>query len=99
MASNFLCKYQVNEANTLFEKQGGSHFVDYNFRKYVHRIAKEDFRKYANERDPKIIQVLYERGVEQLGVVQRQAINNQMYARKLNVIDLRSKKLFPQQDL
>jgi hypothetical protein len=79
--------------------RGGSHFVDYNFRKYVHRIAKEDFRKYANERDPKIIQVLYERGVEQLGVVQRQAINNQMYARKLNVIDLRSKKLFPQQDL
>lgn len=89
----------MNEANTLFEKQGGSHFVDYNFRKYIHRVAKEDFRKYASEKDPKIIQALYERGVEQLGVVQRQAVNNQMYARKLNVIDPKSKRLSPQQDL
>lgn len=78
--------------------KGGSQFVDYNFRAYTHRIAKEDFRRFASETNPEMIEALYVRGVEQLGVIQRQALNNRMYSKKLNIIDPKSRAFLEQED-
>ncbi len=45
-----------------------------------------------------MLEALYVRGVEQLGVIQRQALNNRMYSKKLNIIDPKSRAFLEQED-
>jgi Complex 1 protein (LYR family) len=42
--------------------RGGKRFVDYNFREYTLRITREDFRKFAAEKDPAKVNELYQFG-------------------------------------
>lgn len=50
---------------------------------------KEDFRLHKNESDPKKIREFYDYGMQQLQLVRRQALINQMYAQKMVFMDPR----------
>ncbi|KAL9647106.1 hypothetical protein ABK040_014128 [Willaertia magna] len=67
--------------------KGGNQFYDYNFREYVLRISREDFRKYKDLTDKEKIIHLYEKGLTNLGIVQRQSLINRMYSKHFSLMD------------
>lgn len=42
--------------------KGGAKFSDYNFREYVQRVVREDFRNYKTVSDVKQVYNLYQKG-------------------------------------
>jgi hypothetical protein len=66
--------------------RSGRKFADYNFREYVIRIAREDFRLHAAERDPQRIAAQFADGKVQAEVAERQAIINAMYSKTHSIL-------------
>ena len=58
----------------------GRCFKSYNFREYALRRTKEEFRKHKDVADAEEITRLYNTGVQNLNMLQRQATVNQIYA-------------------
>ncbi|KAF7440001.1 hypothetical protein PC9H_000342 [Pleurotus ostreatus] len=54
-------------------------FSSYNFRNYFVRKTKDTFRSIQNESDPSKIQALYKEAVDDLAVLKRSALVNQVY--------------------
>ncbi|KAF0979681.1 hypothetical protein FDP41_001349 [Naegleria fowleri] len=79
--------------------KGGKAFSDYNYREYVLRCTREDFRKFKSVQDSEKIKRLYEKGVKNLGVVQRQSLINQMYSKHVSIMDERAKEYRQNPDL
>lgn len=63
-------------------------FKDYNYRQYVVRVAREDFHKHAHDQDPATIESLWTRAVKEAGVVRRQSLLSQIYAKGTSILDL-----------
>lgn len=66
--------------------RAGLGFVDVNFRHYSWRVLRDRYRQNRNETDPQRIAQLYELGVKNLGVIQRQSVINRMYASHESVL-------------
>ncbi|KAG2383326.1 hypothetical protein C9374_004663 [Naegleria lovaniensis] len=79
--------------------KGGKAFSDYNYREYVLRCTREDFRKFKSVQDSEKIKRLYEKGVKNLGVVQRQSLINQIYSKHVSIMDERAKEYKQNPDL
>uniref|UniRef100_A0A6B2LWY9 Complex 1 LYR protein domain-containing protein n=1 Tax=Arcella intermedia TaxID=1963864 RepID=A0A6B2LWY9_9EUKA len=60
--------------------RGGRNFKSYEYREYVQRRVKEDFRKYKDITDVPEREKLIAKAVEMKGVVRRQSQINSMYA-------------------
>ncbi|KAF7790609.1 hypothetical protein EIP86_001565 [Pleurotus ostreatoroseus] len=54
-------------------------FSSYNFRNYFLRRTKTTFREIQGETDPAKLSAFYNKSVEELAVLKRSAIVNQMY--------------------
>eukprot|EP00028_Trichosphaerium_sp_Am-I-7-wt_P006168 CAMPEP_0168517196 /NCGR_PEP_ID=MMETSP0405-20121227/5884_1 /TAXON_ID=498012 /ORGANISM="Trichosphaerium sp, Strain Am-I-7 wt" /LENGTH=96 /DNA_ID=CAMNT_0008537113 /DNA_START=14 /DNA_END=304 /DNA_ORIENTATION=+ len=68
--------------------RSASQFRTYNFKSYVQRRAMEDFRANKGQSDPATIKQLLFNAKQQLEVVRRQAMVNQIYAKDMNVLEV-----------
>ncbi|KAF0853072.1 mitochondrial Complex1_LYR_1 motif-containing protein 4-like protein [Andalucia godoyi] len=67
--------------------RNGQQFADYNFREYVQRIARQDFRSNAALSDPVQIASAWEKGVQDAAIVKRQSIINSLYSHGRSVLE------------
>ncbi|KAF9494360.1 hypothetical protein BDN71DRAFT_1449095 [Pleurotus eryngii] len=66
-------------------------FSSYNFRNYFVRKTKDTFRSIQNESDPSKMQALYKEAVDDLAVLKRSALVNQVYGGWKLAIEQQSK--------
>jgi len=66
-------------------------FKELGIKKYVQRIAKEDFRKNKNIKEEKEIEKLFEIGEEKLKIVKRQGTISSLYETKPSILELNPK--------
>ncbi|KAL2149967.1 hypothetical protein VTH82DRAFT_7643 [Thermothelomyces myriococcoides] len=57
----------------------GNQFAAYNFREYARRRTRDAFRENKNVEDPRRIQELVQKGLEQLQMLKRQTMISQFY--------------------
>ncbi|KAL2161217.1 hypothetical protein VTH06DRAFT_8437 [Thermothelomyces fergusii] len=57
----------------------GNQFTAYNFREYARRRTRDAFRENKNVEDPRRIQELVQKGLEQLQMLKRQTTISQFY--------------------
>ncbi|KAK4247799.1 hypothetical protein C7999DRAFT_14225 [Corynascus novoguineensis] len=57
----------------------GNQFSAYNFREYARRRTRDAFRENKNVEDPRRVQELVQKGLEQLQMLKRQTIISQFY--------------------
>ncbi|EWS76501.1 complex 1 protein, LYR family protein (macronuclear) [Tetrahymena thermophila SB210] len=67
--------------------RAGFGFKDYNFRNYIVRRAKEDFRKYSALTDQNEIAKQIQFAKEQLELLQRQKIIQNLYYQQKSIIE------------
>jgi hypothetical protein len=66
-------------------------FQEIGIRKYIERIAREDFRKFKNLKEKSKIEEAFKRGQEKLEVVKRQGKISSLYITKPSIIELNPK--------
>ncbi|EFC50249.1 predicted protein [Naegleria gruberi] len=98
MSSSIIPKSQILSLYKGLLK-GGKQFSDYNFREYTLRCTREDFKKNKTITDKEKIKQLYEKGIKNLGIVQRQSLINQMYSKQISIMDSRAKAFRENPDL
>jgi hypothetical protein len=64
----------------------GKKFSNYNFREYVLRRAREDFRLNRNVSDPSKVASLLAEGQTNLGIVKRQATLSSMFSPEMQYV-------------
>jgi hypothetical protein len=67
--------------------KAGRQFPAYNFREYSIRRTRDAFRESMNEQDPNKIQQLFDRGVKDLEMVQRQVYISSQFKKEPLVIE------------
>jgi hypothetical protein len=72
--------------------RGARRFKSYNFREYIKRRVREEFKKAKNETDPQKIQKLLQYAKEQNCVVQRQAIINSLYTQDELILEIKERE-------
>ena len=60
--------------------RGGQGFKTWNFRQYISRRTREEFRKHQHETNPATIELLQNKARQNLVIVKRQALINSIYA-------------------
>src|SRR5438552_108093 len=67
-----------------------SRFSQYGFREYARRRTRDAFREHLVETDPQRIQVLVNKGMDELEMMKRQTVIGQMYNRDQLVVEVLS---------
>ncbi|KAL1301530.1 hypothetical protein AAFC00_005771 [Neodothiora populina] len=57
----------------------GKQFGTYNFREYAQRRTRDAFRDHVAESDPRQIQELVQKGIQELQVLKRQTVVSQFF--------------------
>jgi hypothetical protein len=72
--------------------RGARRFKSYNFREYIKRRVREEFKKAKHETDPEKIHKLLQYAIEQNGIVQRQAIINTLYTQDELILEIKERE-------
>eukprot|EP01134_Creolimax_fragrantissima_P005461 CFRG5461T1 len=65
----------------------GSMFSEFNYKSYATRRVRDAFRENQNVTDPKILTTLYNEGLENLAMLERQTAIDSMYKGNKLVIE------------
>mmetsp|Transcript_364 Transcript_364/g.614 ORF Transcript_364/g.614 Transcript_364/m.614 type:complete len:90 (+) Transcript_364:56-325(+) len=68
----------------------GKQYKDYNFREYIVRHVREDFRNFRSASDPEMILKQFHRGERDLAVAERQLVVQNLYRKGRSVIEATS---------